>query len=77
MAQNDAAFTGSIPQLYDEHMGALLFAPYAEDMAKRLSGMTEGALLETVAHMHRHASARRQARARRAHHGDRPQSTHA
>ena len=49
MAQNDAAFTGSIPQLYDEHMGALLFAPYAEDMAKRLSGMTEGALLETAA----------------------------
>ena len=29
MAQNDTVFTGSIPQLYDEHMGALLFAPYA------------------------------------------------
>ena len=49
MAQNDAVFTGSIPQLYDEHMGALLFAPYAGDLAKRLSGMTEGDLLETAA----------------------------
>jgi SAM-dependent methyltransferase len=49
MAQNDTAFTGSIPQLYDEHMGALLFAPYAGDLAKRLSGMTKGELLETAA----------------------------
>jgi ubiquinone/menaquinone biosynthesis C-methylase UbiE len=49
MAQNDAAFTGSIPQLYDEHMGALLFAPYANDLANRLSVMTEGDLLETAA----------------------------
>ncbi len=49
MAQNDAAFTGSIPQLYDEHMAALLFAPYASDLAKRLSGMLKGELLETAA----------------------------
>lgn len=49
MAQNDTAFTGSIPQLYDEHMGALLFLPYANDLAKRLSGMTKGELLETAA----------------------------
>ncbi|MBV9054794.1 MAG: methyltransferase domain-containing protein [Hyphomicrobiales bacterium] len=49
MPQNDAAFIGSIPQLYDEHMGALLFAPYARDMAKRLSDMKSGELLETAA----------------------------
>ena len=49
MAQNDSAFVGSIPQLYDEHMGALLFAPYARDVAKRLSDMKTGELLETAA----------------------------
>ena len=49
MVQNDVAFTGSIPQLYDEHMGALLFAPYAADLAKRLSGISAGELLETAA----------------------------
>jgi ubiquinone/menaquinone biosynthesis C-methylase UbiE len=49
MAQNDASFTGSIPQLYDHHMGALLFAPYADDLAKRLSDMTRGEILETAA----------------------------
>ncbi|MBV9569081.1 MAG: methyltransferase domain-containing protein [Hyphomicrobiales bacterium] len=49
MAQNDVAFTGSIPQLYDEHMGALLFAPYANDLAKRLSNISAGELLETAA----------------------------
>ncbi|MBV8765978.1 MAG: SAM-dependent methyltransferase, partial [Hyphomicrobiales bacterium] len=49
MAQNDSAFVGSIPQLCDEHMGALLFAPYARDVAKRLSDMKIGELLETAA----------------------------
>lgn len=48
MPGNDAAFTGSIPQLYDEHMGALLFAPYAHELANRLSGMTNGNILETA-----------------------------
>ena len=49
MAQNDVAFTGSIPQLYDEHMGALLFEPYAADLAKRLSDISAGEILETAA----------------------------
>jgi SAM-dependent methyltransferase len=49
MAQNDAVFAGSIPQLYDHHMGALFFAPYAKDLANRLSNMTSGDLLETAA----------------------------
>jgi len=29
------AFTGSIPPLYDRHLGPALFVPYAEDMATR------------------------------------------
>jgi SAM-dependent methyltransferase len=49
VAQNDTVFAGSIPQLYDHHMGALFFAPFATDMAKRLSGMAAGHILETAA----------------------------
>ena len=49
MAQNDAVFAGSIPQLYDHHMGALFFAPYAMNIAQRLSGIAAGEILETVA----------------------------
>jgi SAM-dependent methyltransferase len=48
MAQNDASFTGSIPQLYDRHMAALLFEPYAADLVARLSGMKAGEVLETA-----------------------------
>ena len=49
MAQNDSAFTGSLPRLYDRELGAVMFAPYAEDMARRLSGLSAGRLLETAA----------------------------
>ena len=38
MARNDAVFAGSIPQLYDRHLGPTLFAPYAADLAARLAG---------------------------------------
>ena len=53
MAQNDAVrdavFAGSIPQLYDRHLGPTLFAPYAADLAARLAGFGAGRLLETAA----------------------------
>jgi SAM-dependent methyltransferase len=49
MATNDAVFTGSIPALYDRHLGPMLFQPYAEDLAGRLADMTAGAVLETAA----------------------------
>lgn len=49
MAQNDSAFTGSLPRLYDRELGAVMFAPYAEDMAQRLNGLSAGRLLETAA----------------------------
>jgi SAM-dependent methyltransferase len=49
MSQNDSSFTGSLPRLYDRELGAVMFAPYAEDMARRLGGLTEGRILETAA----------------------------
>jgi ubiquinone/menaquinone biosynthesis C-methylase UbiE len=49
MTNSDAAFTGSIPQLYDLHLGPLLFQPYAEDLAERLMPSRPGAILETAA----------------------------
>ncbi|TDH59384.1 methyltransferase domain-containing protein [Dankookia rubra] len=49
MTQNDAVFAGSIPQLYDRHLGPALFAPYAADLAVRLAGFGGGRLLETAA----------------------------
>ena len=49
MATNDTAFAGSIPALYDRHLAPALFEPYAADMVRRLSHLTEGAILETAA----------------------------
>jgi ubiquinone/menaquinone biosynthesis C-methylase UbiE len=49
MANNDAAFAGSIPALYDKHLGPLLFQPYAEDLARRLGDLKSGTLIETAA----------------------------
>jgi SAM-dependent methyltransferase len=49
MAQGDTAFTGSIPQLYDRHLGALMFRPYANDLAQRFQSMATGQLLEIAA----------------------------
>jgi SAM-dependent methyltransferase len=49
VAQADSVFAGSIPQLYDQKLGALLFAPYAADMAMRTKPLVAGHLLETCA----------------------------
>ena len=40
-SSRDARFVGSIPQVYDEHLGPLLFAGYAADLAGRLALRTE------------------------------------
>jgi len=37
VADSSAAFVGSIPELYDRHLGPLLFEPYARDLAARLA----------------------------------------
>ena len=49
MSATDAAFAGSIPQVYEQYLGPLLFQPYAEDMASRLHDIAQGKVLETAA----------------------------
>lgn len=49
MAQQDTVFSGSIPLLYDRYIGPALMAPYARDLAARLSALQTGTLLETAA----------------------------
>ena len=49
MSGTDAAFAGSIPALYDRHLGPLLFEPYAEYVARRVAQRPSCALLETAA----------------------------
>ncbi len=47
MAEAYAAFTGSIPENYDRHLGPVIFVPYAEDLARRVaSELKTGSLLE-------------------------------
>jgi ubiquinone/menaquinone biosynthesis C-methylase UbiE len=36
MAEQHAAFVGTVPQNYDRYLGPLLFHPYADDLAQRL-----------------------------------------
>lgn len=45
----DRTFRGSIPALYDRHLGPLIFAPYAHDLASRLADIQRGRILETAA----------------------------
>jgi len=47
--QNDRAFTGSIPALYERYMVPLLFEPYAEDLAARAKALAPRRLLEIAA----------------------------
>lgn len=42
----DASFQGDIPALYDRHMGPVIFVPYAEDMARRVSRLDPKSVLE-------------------------------
>ena len=49
MTKVDTVFSGSIPALYDKYLGPLLFEPYAEDLARRLSDLTAGTVLEVAA----------------------------
>jgi len=49
MASNDSAFAGSIPELYDRHLGPVIFEPYATDLVRRLPKLGDGAILEIAA----------------------------
>lgn len=49
MTASDTVFAGSIPALYHDHLGPLLFEPYAEDLARRAAALGPGRILETAA----------------------------
>jgi ubiquinone/menaquinone biosynthesis C-methylase UbiE len=49
MANVDTVFSGSIASLYDRYLGPLIFEPYAEDLARRLSALDPKRVLETAA----------------------------
>ena len=49
MRDTDTAFAGSIPELYDRHLGPMFFAPYAADMARRARVLSPRRLLEVAA----------------------------
>jgi len=45
----DKTFAGSIPRLYDEYLVPLIFAPYADDLARRVAAREPSRLLEIAA----------------------------
>jgi ubiquinone/menaquinone biosynthesis C-methylase UbiE len=50
MADRNAVFDGSIPELYDRHLGPVIFAPYAADLAGRIaSAVPHGAEVLEIA----------------------------
>jgi ubiquinone/menaquinone biosynthesis C-methylase UbiE len=49
VAKADTVFSGSIPALYDKYLGPLIFEPYAEDLAQRLSALDAARVLEAAA----------------------------
>lgn len=49
MTATDAAFKGSIPIVYEQYLGPLLFEPFAEDLAARVKDIAPGRILETAA----------------------------
>ena len=42
-------FSGSIPKIYDQHLGPVIFEPYARDLASRVPAHDGVAVLETAA----------------------------
>ncbi len=49
MTQNDAVFTGSIPEIYDTYLVPLIFEAYARDIAERVATIGPKTVLETAA----------------------------
>ena len=49
MKETDKLFVGSMPALYDRHLGPFIFEPYAEDLAARVVRAAPHRVLETAA----------------------------
>ena len=45
----DRSFSGSIPQLYEQLLVPLIFAPYADDLARRAAALRPASVLELAA----------------------------
>ena len=45
----DSVFAGSVPELYDTFLVPLIFAPYADDLARRVASIAPSRVLETAA----------------------------
>jgi ubiquinone/menaquinone biosynthesis C-methylase UbiE len=49
MAETNVRFAGTIPELYDRHLGPVIFEPYAADLARRVAVIhIDGPVLETA-----------------------------
>src|SRR5512145_2383980 len=48
VSEADARFLGTIPELYDRHLGAVIFEPYAADLAARVSNISTAPVLESA-----------------------------
>ena len=48
MSTTDKVFAGSVPQIYQQLMVPLIFAPYARDLAARIARARPRNLLETA-----------------------------
>jgi SAM-dependent methyltransferase len=46
---SDKVFSGSVPRFYQEHMVPLIFEPYAQDLAQRVSARNPARVLEIAA----------------------------
>jgi SAM-dependent methyltransferase len=49
LSEADRAFAGSIPQLYEQYLVPLIFAPYAQDISRRVVQRQPGDVLEIAA----------------------------
>lgn len=49
MTAKDAAFTGSVPKIYETHLVPLIFEPYAADIVRRLASRKPARILEIAA----------------------------
>ena len=47
--QSDAAFTGTVPAIYQRYLVPLIFEPYAQDLAQRLTERAPAKVLELAA----------------------------
>jgi len=49
MSNTDKVFAGSIPKIYDEYLVPMIFAVYADDIARRVAARSPSVLLEIAA----------------------------